>query len=67
MGQMMDDGYKLDESLRLIGKGMDKRLGPPERSERMLRLLEVLSEIDVPARRDNDTTSDNPPARCQGR
>ena len=67
MVKMTDGRYRLEETLRLIGKGLDHRLSPPERSVRMLELLEVLSEIDVPARRDNDTTPGRPPARCQGR
>jgi hypothetical protein len=62
----MDDGYRLEESLRRIGKGLDHRLSPPERSERILELLRVLSEIDVPAHRDNGTNSDRHPVCCQG-
>jgi hypothetical protein len=59
---MPDDKYRLGESLRLIGKGLDHKLDPPERSERILELMRVLSEIDVPARRDNGASSDNQPA-----
>lgn len=45
---MSDDRYGLEESLRLIGKSLDRKLSPPERSEKILQLLRVLSEIDVP-------------------
>lgn len=51
---MVDDRYRLGESLRLIGKGLDHRLDPPERSERILELLRVLLEIHAPTGRDND-------------
>jgi hypothetical protein len=65
MWQMADDRYTLGESLRLIGKGLDHRLSPPERSQRILELMRVLSEIDVPDRRDNGTSPDRQPAFCR--
>lgn len=60
---MTDDKYRLGESLRLIGKGLDHRLDPPERSARILELLRALAEIDVPARRDNGGSADRRPAQ----
>jgi hypothetical protein len=48
---MPDDRYRLGESLRLIGKRLDQSIPMSDTPDRIVELLKLLSEIDVPARR----------------
>jgi hypothetical protein len=48
---MQDDRYRLGESLRLIGKRLDQSIPMSDTPDRIVELLKLLSEIDVPARR----------------
>ena len=48
---MPDDRYRLGETLRLIGKRLDQSIPMSDTPDRIVELLKLLSEIDVPARR----------------
>ena len=47
---MQDDRYRIGETLRLIGKRLDQGIPMSETPDRIVELLRLLSEIDVPAR-----------------
>ena len=47
---MQDDRYRIGETLRLIGKRLDQAIPMSETPDRIVELLRLLSEIDVPAR-----------------